>query len=212
MRDEIAAAVVFITRIVKKNGSLSQDQVENFSNKLTALLLEKFTDHWYQEKPLKGQGYRCIRVNSCGTCDPVLLQAAGETGLKYSDLKLPLEMTLWVDPNEVCCRFGENRGSYCTIASIRDGKLSNKSGTVDIDGALQKHESRKTTEPPRHWKDGRSRNNQWRKSPSPTQFNVNAMPFAPRYSPTGFEESVVPSHSEGDRYHWPAGHTVSAMC
>jgi len=207
MRDEITAAVVFITRMVKKNDSLSQDQVENFSNKLTALLLEKFRNHWYQEKPLKGQGYRCIRVNSMGLCDPVLLQAAGDTGLKYSDLKLPAEMTLWVDPDEVCCRFGENRGSYCTIASTRDGKLNNKSSTVNIDDALQKQESRKTTEPPKHWKSNRSRNNSTRKSPSPTQFNVNATAFTPRYSPTSFgPEPVIPSH-QGGRYHW-----VPATC
>lgn len=207
MRDEIAAAVVFITRMVKKNDLLSQDQVENFSNKLTSLLLEKFRGHWYTEKPLKGQGYRCIRMNSTEPCDPLLLQAAGETGLKYSDLKMPVEMTLWVDPDEVCCRFGEFRGSYCTIASARDGKLNNKSGSVNVEEHILKHELRLTTEPPRHSKSYRSRRNSSRKSPSPTNFNVNAPTFNPRFSPTFGSEPVVPS--QGDRYH---NRCIPAMC
>jgi protein Tob/BTG len=33
---------------------------------------------------------------------------------------LPVELTLWVDPKEVCCRFGESKGSYCTLASFDD--------------------------------------------------------------------------------------------
>jgi len=208
MRNEIAAAVVFITRMVKKNNLLSQYQIENFSNKLTSLLLEKFRGHWYTEKPLKGQAYRCIRTNVTEPCDPILLQAAGETGLKYSDLKLPLEMTLWVDPDEVCCRFGEFRGSFCTIASTRDGKLNNKSGSVNIEECIIKHELRLTTEPPKYSKSKRSRNNSSRKSPSPTNFNVNAPSFNPRSSPTNFgSDPIVPS--QGDHYH---NRCIPAMC
>ena len=103
MREEIAAAVVFITRMVKKNEDLNKDQIENFKNKLTELLVDKFKNHWYKDNPHKGQGYRCIRVNEMGQ-DPVLSRAASDSGLKYSDLKLPPELTLWVDPDEVCCR------------------------------------------------------------------------------------------------------------
>ncbi|KAB7506301.1 hypothetical protein Anas_08231 [Armadillidium nasatum] len=36
------------------------------------------------------------------------------------DLNLPLELTVWVDPNEVSCRFGEHKGSYCTVASFNE--------------------------------------------------------------------------------------------
>lgn len=48
---------------------------------------------------------RCIRVNRFHRQDPDLLRACRESGVQYSDLGLPLELTLWVDPGEVCCRW-----------------------------------------------------------------------------------------------------------
>lgn len=104
MREEIAAAVVFLTRIVKKNTKLTAEQVQEFSDKLSATMVEKFKNHWYSENPLKGQGYRCIRINEADPVDPVIRQAAQDSGLSYRDLQLPSEMTLWIDPREVCCR------------------------------------------------------------------------------------------------------------
>lgn len=48
---------------------------------------------------------RCIRVNRFHRQDPELLRACRESGVQYSDLRLPRELTLWVDPGEVCCRW-----------------------------------------------------------------------------------------------------------
>ena len=104
MREEIAAAVVFMTRLIKQNDSISKEKLEEFSSILSAILVEKFKNHWYQETPTKGQGYRCIRINPAEPIDPVLEQAAESCGLHYNDLNLPQELTLWVDPQEVCCR------------------------------------------------------------------------------------------------------------
>jgi protein Tob/BTG len=137
MREEIAAAVVFITRLVKKNEKLSKEQVQKFSGKLSEILKDRFKNHWYQDKPMKGQAYRCIRINEFEPIDPVLEKAATESGLKYSDLNLPPELTVWVDPHEVCCRFGELKGSYCILASFKDGHGETFAHTVDIDNALQ---------------------------------------------------------------------------
>ena len=105
MRNEIAAAVVFITKLIKKNDNLSKDQITKFSDQLTRVLVERFKNHWYTEKPLRGQGYRCIRINDTEREDPVLSLAAQGSGLKMSDLRLPAELTLWIDPQEVCCRY-----------------------------------------------------------------------------------------------------------
>ena len=104
MREEIGAAVVFLTRLVKKNQSLSEDQVEAFSKCLSGILEDRFQDHWYQDKPQKGQGYRCIRMNETVARDPVIVKAAQDSGLDYTDLNMPPELTIWVDPKEVCCR------------------------------------------------------------------------------------------------------------
>lgn len=48
---------------------------------------------------------RCIRVNRFQKEDAELLRACAESGVQYKDLGLPKELTLWVDPGEVCCRW-----------------------------------------------------------------------------------------------------------
>lgn len=120
MREEISAAVVFLVRLIEKSENFNKEQLEDFKLRLSELLVERFENHWFPDKPFKGQGYRCIRVNERDRRDATLEQAARACGIKYEDMKLPVELTLWVDPNEVCCRFGENKGSYCTLASFSD--------------------------------------------------------------------------------------------
>jgi protein Tob/BTG len=104
MKDEIAAAVVFLCRILRQNDNIAKEKVDNFSDSLSAILVDRFKNHWYKDRPSKGQGYRCIRINPAEPVDPVLEKATTDSGLQYSDLNLPLELTLWVDPEEVCCR------------------------------------------------------------------------------------------------------------
>uniref|UniRef100_T1IW76 Anti-proliferative protein domain-containing protein n=1 Tax=Strigamia maritima TaxID=126957 RepID=T1IW76_STRMM len=121
MKDEIAAAVIFISRLIGKNENLNSEQLEEFKARLAVLLCQRFENHWFPEQPFKGQGYRCIRLNEWDRRDPSIELAAEQSGLRYEDLRLPPELTIWVDPLEVCCRFGEHRGSYCTVASFKSG-------------------------------------------------------------------------------------------
>lgn len=58
MKDEIAATVVFITRLVKKQDKLSKHTTEKFAAKLTTILFEKYKNHWYLDNPSKGQAFR----------------------------------------------------------------------------------------------------------------------------------------------------------
>lgn len=60
MKDEVAAAVIFVTRLVKRNKKLSKDQCDRFSDKLTNILVDRFKNHWHTDKPLKGQAYRFV--------------------------------------------------------------------------------------------------------------------------------------------------------
>ncbi|XP_014259974.1 protein BTG3-like [Cimex lectularius] len=120
MRDEISAAVLFLARLIGKSENFDNDQLEKFKDRLSELLTERFENHWFPERPDKGQGYRCIRVNGVSGRDPTLEKAALACGIKYEDMNLPFELTIWVDPNEVCCRFGETKGSFCTLASFSD--------------------------------------------------------------------------------------------
>ncbi|XP_044143493.1 protein BTG3 [Bufo gargarizans] len=117
MKNEISAVVFFLSRLLKNNKKLHKEEIEMFSEELGRILHDKYVDHWYPETPTKGQAYRCIRVNRCQGVDPDLQKACFSSGLLYEDLGLPLEMTLWVDPCEVCCRYGEKNPSF-VVASF----------------------------------------------------------------------------------------------
>ncbi|KAK0168418.1 hypothetical protein PV327_002221 [Microctonus hyperodae] len=118
MHKEISVAVQFLVKLIGRNKKFSPDQLDCLTRCLTKLLTERFENHWFPDKPFKGQGYRCIRVNGRSKPDETLESAANEVGIKYEDLSLPIELTIWVDPDEVCYRFGEHVGSCCTLASF----------------------------------------------------------------------------------------------
>ncbi|OXB75927.1 UNVERIFIED_CONTAM: hypothetical protein H355_012895, partial [Colinus virginianus] len=134
MKDEIAATVFFITRLIRREDKLSKHKIERFAAKLTTLLFEKYKNHWYLDNPSRGQAFRtgevaeksyvppplvfsprCIRINKHQTRDPLLEQACVESNVDFNKLGLPKEMTLWVDPFEVCCRYGEKNRPF-TVA------------------------------------------------------------------------------------------------
>lgn len=122
MIHEIEAAVTFLTRLVKSvdpGGSkstspdsstnkkvpfLTQEQVQEFSRKLTTVLQNRFRNHWYPDRPTRGQAYRCIRINENCNLDTTIAKACQESNIQYESLRLPVELTLWIDPNEVTCR------------------------------------------------------------------------------------------------------------
>ncbi|OWK52433.1 Maternal B9.10 protein [Lonchura striata] len=58
MKDEIAATVFFITKLVRREERLSKAEVEKFAARLTTLLLAKYKNHWYPENPSRGQAFR----------------------------------------------------------------------------------------------------------------------------------------------------------
>lgn len=58
MRDEIATAVFFVTRLVKKHDKLSKQKIEDFAEKLTTILFETYRSHWHADCPSKGQAFR----------------------------------------------------------------------------------------------------------------------------------------------------------
>ncbi|KAM8899425.1 protein BTG3 isoform 1-T2 [Spinachia spinachia] len=117
MRREIAAVVFFLKRLVKKGGKLESHKIDLFVERLAVALQEKLKGHWYPEDPSKGQAYRCIRMNSFHKQDPEVLRACRESGVQFNDLRLSRELTLWVDPGEVSCRYGENNPCF-SVASF----------------------------------------------------------------------------------------------
>ncbi|XP_041865172.1 protein BTG3 [Melanotaenia boesemani] len=137
MRREIAAVVFFLKRLVKKREKLESPKIELFVERLAVALQEKFKGHWYPENPSKGQAYRCIRVNGFHRQDPELFRACWESGVQYSDLGLPHELTLWVDPGEVCCRYGEQNPCF-SVATFSSNDEDDKDVAKKVTSALER--------------------------------------------------------------------------
>lgn len=107
--------LVHLVRLARRN--VNETQLEKFRMSLVEVLRRRYRDHWFPEKPYKGSGYRCIRIN--GKMDPVIAQAADCTSLSPQFLHqiFPSELTMWIDPKEVSYRIGEN-GSICVLYEI----------------------------------------------------------------------------------------------
>lgn len=60
MKEEIAAAVFFVARLVKRYGSLDNDSRERFAAALTSALFENYKNHWHPNAPTKGQAFRLV--------------------------------------------------------------------------------------------------------------------------------------------------------
>uniref|UniRef100_A0A8C5EG25 Maternal B9.10 protein-like n=2 Tax=Gouania willdenowi TaxID=441366 RepID=A0A8C5EG25_GOUWI len=123
MKEEIAAAVFFVARLVKRFGRLDADGRERFAAALTAVLLQSYKNHWHPNAPSRGQAYRCLRINHTLPCDPALQTACERSHVTFQDLGLPVELTLWVDPGRVSCRYGEHSTPFCvtTVGGCRRG-------------------------------------------------------------------------------------------
>ena len=63
----------------RRNPAVNEQQLEKFRAAVVEVLRRRYRDHWFPEKPFKGSGYRCIRIN--GKMDPVIAQAAETCGL-----------------------------------------------------------------------------------------------------------------------------------
>jgi len=110
--------LVHLIRLAKRN--VGETQLQKFRDSLIEVLKRRYRDHWFPEKPFKGSGYRCIRIN--GKMDPVIGQAGEACGLSSAFLHstFPGELTMWIDPLEVSYRIGEN-GSICVLYEHIEG-------------------------------------------------------------------------------------------
>lgn len=107
MHIELSIALNFIISYLYNK--LPRRRVDMFCEELEKGLRKKFEGHWYPEEPFKGSGFRSIKLNN-GKVDHVLDLAAQLSGLSVGEILeyLPKALTLWIDPNEVSYRIGEN--------------------------------------------------------------------------------------------------------
>ncbi|XP_066495049.1 protein BTG3-like [Tiliqua scincoides] len=149
MKEEVETGVRFISRLMIRDNKLDKGQVERFQDSLVKILCERFHEHWYPENPLKGQAYRCIRINRKQPVDSLLLKACTDCELDYSQLDLPPEISIWIDPGDVCCRLSEN-SHYFSVSKeeSHSGKATPELETSDYHSDSSPSESSSEDEGP----------------------------------------------------------------
>jgi protein Tob/BTG len=108
MKLEFESAANFIVHLIRqKNCYLGEAQLCHFKNNLIDEFKKRYQNHWFPGKPFKGSGYRCIRINH--RIEPLVIKAGKSCKLSHTFLleNLP-ELTMWIDPLEVCYRFKES--------------------------------------------------------------------------------------------------------
>ena len=121
MKLELLSAANFLVHLIRlARRNVGESRLQKFRDCLIEVLRRRYRDRWFPEKPFKGSGYRCIRIN--GKLDPIIGQAGKGCGLSTTFLQetFPSELTLWIDPLEVTYRMGEN-GSICVLYEYKEG-------------------------------------------------------------------------------------------
>ena len=147
MKKEIKSAVDFLSNILKVSRTFTEDQLNNFNATLQNLLCLRYESHWFPEKPCKGSGFRCIRINH--NMDPVIREAGHFSGISESQLHtlLPKELTMWVDPHDVSYRIGEN-GSIGVLFESNSNSVqsSNQSSNTQNDNEVKEQQHANLTQ------------------------------------------------------------------
>jgi len=107
MLSEVDSVVHFVSKLLSQR-KLSSETIESFREALRGMLCTHYEDHWFPDKPFKGSAYRCLRIVGM-QIDPLFTGAGAKVGLSKSELVelLPRELTIWVDPEDVSYRIGE---------------------------------------------------------------------------------------------------------
>lgn len=148
MKDEVSCATDFIAGFVQKADDVSYSAAERFKQCFADRMTKKYSQHWHPQKPQRGSAYRSIVIDH-DSIDPLIFAALKDVNLdsgrmvKNVQKKLPRELTLWVDPNEVSYRFGDH-GSVGILYSQSPAKEA----TSDYESGVSSTSSSPCSTPP----------------------------------------------------------------
>ena len=100
---EIRSAANFIVHLVKiSKHNICEYQLKRFNKALVKHLKQRYYDHWNPEYPLRGSGYRCIRINQ--NLDMNIELAGQSVGLSSDVLysSLPKDLIIWIVDAPLC--------------------------------------------------------------------------------------------------------------
>lgn len=128
MKDEVRCAIKFLSEVLLRSSKVNEEQVKKFKDTLEQLMITKFQNHWHPSKPLKGNAFRCLNIDTTAI-DPVLLTATKASGILPTVLLeiFPGGLALWVDPGEVSCRIG--KGSICPLFGGQNANFQQQSNS-----------------------------------------------------------------------------------
>lgn len=131
---EVSVALNFVISYLYSK--LPRRRVDMFGEELEKAVRKKFEGHWYPEKPFKGSAFRCIKVSG-QKVDPVMETAAAMSGLDIDEVKdnLPMDLSVWIDPNEVSYRIGE-KGAVKLLYSTKNQMHSSGASHTSDEGSL----------------------------------------------------------------------------
>ena len=108
MKLEVQSAVNFLVHILRlAQCNIKETTLQKFKENLILEMYRSYRFHWYPENPVKGSGYRIIRINAYKV-DPILVQAGKKVRIPLSILtnNMP-HLILWINPFEVSYRMKE---------------------------------------------------------------------------------------------------------
>lgn len=100
MKYETDAACFYWVSCLNRN-KISANQENRFMNELQSQMRNKFANHWYENNPLQGQGFRSMTCNIKVHIDSMLLDAAEAAGFDFYSVYNGKTCQMWIDPGEV---------------------------------------------------------------------------------------------------------------
>ena len=115
MRQEIFTAVSWWGNMLCKNAGISEVQAKYFCTFLMEQMTKKFTTHWYEENPARGQALRALCIEN-GQIDELLTQAAEYVNINSALIaKASGNLVMWIDPGLVEVEFYGRKKSSTEI-------------------------------------------------------------------------------------------------
>ena len=101
MKIEILSAANFLTHLLRLADCTTKPKLKKFRNMMVKVLHERYKNIWYPQTPMRGTGFRCIRITN--KMDPIVEKAGELVGFdkKFLEFYLLSPLTIWVDPLSV---------------------------------------------------------------------------------------------------------------